>query len=287
MFFAGVLFVAHTLSAQIKGKIVDEHNQPISFVNISVENQNQGATSEEDGTYNISVAPEKNLIFSALGFEKKTVKASEAGKVILKATVYALNEVVVLNKKETKSIEIGLSERSIHQAFENGPRIDAKFFPYLPSYKKLRYLKKISIFTENALETATVNIHFYTVDSDGLPGEELLSKPYLAQVKKGSKKTIFDISSLNISFPKEGLFVSVERLLIEKNKLEKTVAGLDGQITKTQRTFYPLIFYNYVERPFLYTFYGGQWHKENKFGGTSANKKATIFEPAITLILTN
>lgn len=286
-FYVLVFCSTSSVFAQVKGKVVDENNQPIPYVNISVERENIGTTSEEDGTFSLNIKQEKNLIFSALGYEKKTILSSEVSKVTLKATVYALNEVVVLNKKETKTLEIGLSDRSIHQAFENGPRIDAKFFPYQASYKKLRYLKKISIFTENALETATVKIHFYAVDAEGLPGEELLSKPYLAQVKKGSKRTMFDISDLNLSFPKEGLFVSVERLLIEKNKLEKTVAGLDGQANKTQRTYYPLLFYNYVERPYAYTFYGGSWHKENKTSGTQTPQNITVFEPAITLILTN
>ena len=64
--------------------VVDEFNKPISYVNIWVENENNSTTSEENGEFSINCLPNKNLIFSALGYEKKTVKVADAEKVILK-----------------------------------------------------------------------------------------------------------------------------------------------------------------------------------------------------------
>jgi hypothetical protein len=72
-----VLLLGFSLSAQIKGVVVDENDQPISYVNIAVENENSGTSSEENGTFIISVSESKNLVFSALGYEKKTVKAAQ------------------------------------------------------------------------------------------------------------------------------------------------------------------------------------------------------------------
>jgi CarboxypepD_reg-like domain len=282
-----LLCISNTVLAQIKGKIVDQNNQPVPFVNIWVQGENIGTTSEEDGSFYLGIKEQKNLIFSALGYEKKTVNSSDAILVQLISTAYQLNEVVVLNKKETKTVEIGQTENAIYQAFENGPKMDARYFPYTSKVKKNRYLKKISIFTESNIEKASVKIHFYEVDLNGLPGEEMLNKDFVVSVKKGSRRTYYDISSLNLVFPKTGIFVAVERLMIEKNKFEKTVVDIDPTKTKIQRVYYPLLFYSFVEKEFSYTFYGGSWHKESKNNENNQPIKARIFEPAINLILTN
>ena len=286
--FLGVLlFCMTSVFAQIKGKVIDENKQPIPYVNIWVEGENVSTTSDIDGHFTLHIEEEKTLLFSSLGFEKKKLKSTEVSLVQLFPTTYELGEILVLNKKETKKRQIGVTENSIHQAFENGPKFDAKYFPYKPIYKKTQYLKKVSIFTESALEEASVKIHFYAINSDGLPGEELLKKDYIVSVKKGARRTWFDISSLNVSFPKEGLFVAIERLFIEKNKLEKTVAASQPNKTKTQRMYYPLPFYNFVEGTYTYTFLGGKWTKESKKDSDGNVLMTRVFEPAIQLLLTN
>lgn len=279
--------ISISLFSQIKGKVVDENNLPVPYVNIVVEHENIGTSSDVDGTFSLAIKEGKTLVFSALGYEKKKISASENMLVVLPSTTYELGEVSIVNKKETKQIEIGKSENSLHQAFENGPKFDAKFFPYQQSYAKTKFIKKISIFTENALEEASVKIHFYEVNSEGLPGDELLEKDYIVSVKKGSRRTWFDLSKLNLIFPKKGLFVAVERLFIEKNKLEKTVATADPNKPKIQRVYYPLPFYSFVDREYTYSFMGGSWQKESKKDSDGKVLKTKVFEPAIHLILTN
>jgi len=281
------LLFSISLSAQVKGVIVDENNQPISYVNIWVENENIGTTSEENGVFSINVSGNKILIFSALGYEKKSVKASDAEKVVLTVNETKIEEVVIVKKYETKEIEIGKVKNETYQAFDNGPRIDAKFFPYILKYKKTKYIKKVSIFTDSEIENATVKIHFYSVDANGYPGEEMLSKDFLVSVKKGVKKTFFDMSDLNLRMPKTGIFVAYEKLIIDKNKLEKTVVDLNTNGTKIQKTYYPFMLYNYVQRDFTYTFFGGKWNKQTKQDVNNPSEKMMVYEPSINLILTN
>ena len=59
-----VLFFLKTLSvsAQIKGIVVDENKLPIPYVNIWVEGENIGTTSQEDGTF-ILIALKKKFWF--------------------------------------------------------------------------------------------------------------------------------------------------------------------------------------------------------------------------------
>ena len=287
--FLALILVGFSLSAQIKGVVKDSlTGKPISFVNIWVENENIGSTSEENGTFFINTTTNgKKLIFSTLGYEKKIIKASQVAEVYLKPTSYTLDEVVISKSIGTKSVEIGKTKNEIYQAFDNGPKIDTKFFPYLASYKKTRYLKQVSIYTDSRIEDAIIKIHFYTVDSNGFPTEELLDKDLVVTVKKGTRTNWFDLTKLNLKFPKNGLFVGFEKLLIEKNKTEKSITDLNTNITQIQKTYYPFILYNYVEREFLYTFLGGKWNRQANQDENGSSKKMMINEPVITLILSN
>ena len=285
------LFLLFTisLSAQTKGVVKDSlTGQPIPYVNIWVEGENIGASSEENGEFIIYATPKsKNLIFSAIGFDKKIVKISESKEVRLKSVEYLLDEVFLNNSKETKQIEIGKTNNSISQAFDNGPKIVAKFFPYKPYYKKTKYIKKVTILSDSRIEEATIKLHFYAVDSLGFPSNELLKKDLILKVKKGVVKHAFTISELNLTMPKTGLFVGFEKLLIEKNKLEKEVTDLNSNTKKIQKTYYPLLLYNFVERDFQFEYTGGKWNKQQKYNLDGSLGKMMVNEPAINLILSN
>lgn len=272
-----------TLQAQTKGRIVDEKNNPISYVNIWVENENIGATSEENGEFSLNLKDKtKKLIFSALGFEKRILLASETEIVVLKATNYLLDEVVVSKKYETREIVIGRTDNLVSQAFDNGPRIDVKFFPYKPEYKKTKNLKLVSIIADNRIELATIKLHFYKVDENGFPSGEMLTKDYVVTLKIGTRKSVFNISDFNLKMPINGLFVGFEKLIIEKNKLEKTIVDANTKTAKIQKTYFPFVLYNFVERDFLFTFSGGKWSRQS-----NTPNKIMVYEPSINLTLTN
>ncbi len=285
LFFA--LFSFLSLSGQVKGIVKDSlSGQPISYVNIWVENENIATTSEEDGTFSINISANKNLIFSALGYEKKTVKASQVGEVFLNSKAFDLEEVVISNSIETKQIVIGQTENVMAQAFDNGPRMDVKYFPYNPKYNKTKYIKKVTLYTDSRIEDATIKLRFFKVDANGFPSEEMLNKALIVSVKNGTKNNKIDLSDYNLVMPKNGLFVGFEKLMIEKNKKEKVITDQNTKTIQVQNTYYPFVLYNYVEREALFTFSGGKWNKqvnENK----ETPGKIKVYEPAINLILTN
>lgn len=283
-----LFLIGCTVSAQIKGVVKDSiSGKPIPFVSIWSENQNIGTTSEEDGSFVINTNENsKKLLFSALGFEKKAVTVSNATVVKLNPTDIQLDEVVISKSLGTRQIEIGKTNNTICQAFDNGPRIDVKYFPYLPSYKKTRYIKNVTIYTDSRIENATIRVHFYSVDTNGYPGEELLSKDMLVPVRKGTITNLYDVSDFNLLMPKNGIFVGFEKLIIEKNKLEKVKTDPVTKKASTQITYYPFVLYNRVEREFLYTYSGGKWNRQSNTNAITTDK-ITIYEPSINLILTN
>ena len=282
-------FLLFSLSffAQTKGVVVDESGKPIPYVNIWVENENIGTTSEENGEFSINSPKNKNLIFSILGFDKRTIKESEVANVVLKATSFQLDEVVIARRFETRKIEIGQINNSPFEAFDNGPRIDVKFFPYEASYKKTRFIKKVSILTDSRIDNATVKIHFYKVDSNGFPSDELLTKDFIVTLQKGVVRNGFDLTDLNLKMPKTGIFIGFEKLIIAKNKLEKTIINSNTGKTTIQILYYPFVLYNYVERDCLFTFSGGKWNRQTSEKSASTSDKIKAYEPAINLVLTN
>ena len=285
-----LLFLSFSMSvsAQIKGVVKDSlTGKPISYANIWVENENIGVSSEENGTFSISTTKTKNLVFSALGYEKKVVKSAVANVVNLNPKSLQLEEVVVTNKLQTKIIEIGKSKSPIYQAFDNGPRIDVKFFPYYPKYKKTRNIRQVTVETDSKIDDATIKIHFYSVNENGFPGEELLTKDFVTTVKKGVKKNIFSIADFNLRIPKKGLFVGFEKLIIEKNKVETTITDYNSNTTSIKKSYFPLVLYNFEERDFIFSFSGGKWNKETKYDNNGLAVKMMVYEPAINLILTN
>ena len=283
------LFFAANVAAQTKGVVKDSlTGNPIAYVSIWVENENIGTTSEENGEYQIGTNDKnKNLIFSALGYQKKTVKVSESQIVLLSPSTFELDEVTINNKKEKKQLEIGKTKNTIAEAFDNGPRMDAKFFPYYPEYKKTRWIQKAIILTDSRIDDATIKLHLYDVDENGFPGNELLSKDYIVTIKKGVTKNEIDLSDFNLEMPKTGIFVVFEKLLIKKNRVEKTIKDFNTNTTKIQTTYAPLVLYNAVERDFLYSFSGGRWLKRTREEMNPFSVSKTIYEPSVTLILTN
>ena len=264
------LIVSQFAFSQIRGVVKDSiSGEPIPYVNIWVDNETIGTTSEADGSFFLEASKEKNIVISVLGYEKKTIKGSEISLVNLKPTTYELNEIVVLNKKQSKKIEIGNIKDAIFQSFDNGPKVEAKFFPYQSSYSKTKFIKEVTIFTDSRIDSATIKIHFYSVDENGAPGKELLNKDFVVTLNKGVLRHKFDVSHFDMVFPEKGIFVAYEKLLIESNK--------------TGTKYQPYVLYNFVERDFFYTYSFGKWNKQE----ADFQEKLQLNEPSINLILTN
>ncbi len=92
-------------------------------------------------------------------------------------------------------------------------------------------------FTDSRIDNATIKLHFYSVDENGAPGPELLAKDLIVNLKKGVIKHRFSVADYDLIFPKNGLFVAYEKLLIDNNK--------------TGTKYQPYVLYNFVERAFF------------------------------------
>ena len=101
-----LFFCSLSVSAQLKGSITDQDNQPIPFVNIYIENSYTGTTSNEQGDYELALSQPGtyNIVFQFLGFktQTKTIEIKEfpyALNVTLLEENISLNEVVISSKE--------------------------------------------------------------------------------------------------------------------------------------------------------------------------------------------
>ena len=271
--------------SQVKGVVIDEQGNPIPYVSIFVENENKTTTSEENGTFIIDVLAKSKLIFSALGYEKKTVLAAEASKVVLKTIIFDLDDVVIRNAKKSKTLEIGQVSNAILEAFDTGPKIDAKFFAYESKYKKTKWLKKIKLFTDSPIEGSSIKLHIYSVDDKGYPGEELLTQDLIVNLKKGVFRHQFNVYDLNIEMPESGIFIAFEKMRIERNKVEKKITNPQTGIVTTEIMYAPKVLCYEVKKPFMFTFSGGKWQK--KVNEEDSDAPLSFYEPSLTLLLSN
>ncbi len=123
------LFSSFGLQAQIVGKITDSKNQPLSFVNIYLQNSYIGTTSNDDGNYELNVSEKKEytVIFQFLGFKTitKTITPSSFPHILnitLLEESVSLNEVVINN---TEDPAYRIIRSTIAQRKENLEKITA------------------------------------------------------------------------------------------------------------------------------------------------------------------
>ena len=116
-----VIFISgfvYSQSGLIKGTVTDkETGDPLPGVNVSLKNSDKGVTTDFDGKYQIRIedSKDKELVFSYVGYNNKTVKLKGGDQVIdvaLSPSNTKLNEVVVTAlgiKKEEKALGYALT----------------------------------------------------------------------------------------------------------------------------------------------------------------------------------
>jgi hypothetical protein len=285
-------FITFSLSAQIKGVVKDSTSgEPIPYVNIWVENETIGTTSEENGSFSLDIKEEKVLVFSALGYESK--KSSSKNEIILlKPKVFQLKEVVIEQPKFKKEIEIGnFSKPEGYHISGNLDWSNAKYFKYETRFEETKFVKKIKIKTRSKVNNAKFKIRIFSVNKEGYPENDILSEDIIVTVKKGKRNNVIDVSNFKIDFPKEGLFIVYEVLKIETNKYSFEYTNKGSNMVYKEIYYAPDFESNIVDEENTYHFRNGKWIKLQKWQNdeTGDLKKFNnkVLEPAINLILTN
>jgi len=266
-FLVFFLFLTFSLSAQIRGVVKDSiTGEPIPFVNIWVENETVGTTSESNGSFSLDIKEEKMLVFSALGYEVK--KASSKSEVILlKSKVFELKEVVIEQPKFNKEIEVGNYETSGFRIGLGNINSAVYFKPYDEMITH-PFLKEIKFLTKSDIENAKIRIKILSVNTDNSPGESLIDEEIIVSVKKGKSKNIVDLTEYRFKIPLVGFFISFEKLLIENNKYYNEYTYKDNQgnkVTRKSMSIEPELCFIPIEYDIIWqSTINGNWTKSKK-----------------------
>ena len=265
--FSLLIFISCSISAQINGVVKDSlSGKPIPYVNIWVENENIGSTSEENGSFSLDAKQEKMLIFSALGYETKKISSTNKA-IILKPIAYELREIVLERPKFSKEIKVGNYESS-------GFRIglvninSAVLFNIGNELLQYPFLKEIKFQTKSDIEDAKIRIKFLNLNSDNSPGISLLEKEIIVVVKNGKNENIVDLKKYKFKIPIEGFFISFEKLLIDDNKYfyEFSYKNKEGKkITAKQMSIEPELCFVPEDKDIVWqSLINGKWTKTKK-----------------------
>ncbi len=289
-----LLLTSNFIFSQLKSVIIDnETKEKIPFVNIWIENENIGTTSNENGEFVIDNSKGEILILSSLGYETMKINLKKVpSKIFLLPKSYELDEVIVSTKKENKKIVIGAfkdSEIGFYYATEKNPEIKARLFDFDSTYLETPFLKSIKLRIYSDVKNAKFNIRFYSVGENGQPDKPIYEKNIIGISKKGTKNLEIDLSDLNINFPDTGLFVSYEWLIIEENEFKISFPIKDSK-KRIEKTLYEpkvgLLPITQNTNSWLYK--NGKWEKVERFKGNSPKPYLDNYGIlAIELILTN
>ena len=121
--------------AQITGKITDEKNVPLPFVNIYLEDSYKGTTSNDEGVYelNIDKTGKYTIVFQYLGFKtvKKEVNITSFPfqlDILLQEDTESLEEVVVSSKENPAHRIIKLAIANRNKNLEKTLNFTADFY---------------------------------------------------------------------------------------------------------------------------------------------------------------
>ncbi len=288
-----ILLISNLGFGQLKAVIIDsETKERIPLVNIWVENENIGTTSNEKGEFYLEINHSKIIVFSAIGFETKKIKSGSIKKLVkLKPIITELDEVIITSKKRNKNLTIGQFKKSkINHYFACGttPWISARHYEYKGNYKKTPFLEKIKILTKSKIKDSKFNIRLYSVNQNGEPENYIYDKNIIGIAKKGKKITEIDVSKLNIKFPESGFFIAFEWLIIENNKYEFNYTTKGSKKKHISIHYAPKIGVVPTEKnENSWRFNQGKWRKMWKNNGGSKKYKGKYNLIAIELTLSN
>lgn len=114
-FFISLIWITPAIAqenqSKVSGKVIDENRQALALVNISIEGQPGGTSTDDNGNYAISlpVNTEITLLYSFIGFktERRIVNMKASQEKVLNITLYQsakqLSDVIVEDKEVRKS----------------------------------------------------------------------------------------------------------------------------------------------------------------------------------------
>ena len=278
--------------SQLKVQIVDaETNLPIPYVNIWVEGQHIGTTSDEEGLFQIEgISDTATLVFSCIAYQRLRQKKHTLGTIIkLQKQATQLSAVTVSPPKNEEHYKLGkIRKRKVKNYFACGtmPWRIAKPIPFEEQFRKTPFLKEVNILTDSDVNGAKLRIDILEWNKNDIEAPiNVLQSAIYQEVKKGKKITRIDLENYQIRVPENGLLLLFEWLIIEQNKYEFEVRNWQTQVMEQRTTYEPSIgLMPSKKSKITYLYSKGQWRVAE---GHLNFKDKQLLEIAAELIFTD
>jgi len=191
--------------------------QPIPYVSITF-------TARKNGTYSNSAGifskPIDNAIYlSCVGYHSKYASiSSTTDTILLTPKLYEIPEIVISKNRKSKDIEIGYAKEEPEFANSNSSGGEIAVLISDPNeigmhINKivLRIFKKDYALKSNNIDfTSVYMINFYNATDKLEVGEQINKDRLILKSDQLTKRTIIDVSNLNLQMSRNGVFVSIE-----------------------------------------------------------------------------
>ncbi|TRX21336.1 carboxypeptidase-like regulatory domain-containing protein [Flavobacterium franklandianum] len=254
-----ILFLAFFFNAQSQNILVLDslNHKPIPFVNIILNNNNNGTYTNESGYFEVNKKLKDTLFFSHISYNSIQVKASEIkDTIILSPNAILLKEVKISNgKQQTKFIDFPKKNSSYGSwPVTSMSEIVTLIIPNLQNedskIKKLEFnfvKRKLDEFKSNLRTAFRINIYSSKkgeIDSKIYSSDACIINAY------NKEKIEIDLGNENIELNKKGIFIGIEVIgdIDENGNLSKEMASIrpvlsDNSINDyTATTFLKYIF---------------------------------------------
>ena len=171
--FFFILINCSNINAQsIEGIIKDINNKPLKFVNISIANNSNGVSSNDDGYYKIEIKANRShvIAFSFVGFETEKIRIPSLKEgqnyfleITLKESNIVLNDIIVKDKKSRKNNLSRIKTKHVQVLPGNNGGIEAilKTLPGVSSANELssQYSVRGGNFDENLVYVNGIEVY--------------------------------------------------------------------------------------------------------------------------------
>jgi hypothetical protein len=191
-------------------------NLPIAYANIWKE-KHLYRSSDSTGVFKVDQSDMgKEFKITCVGYKDAVLKMNEV--LTLEPSAIVLNEVKITKRKFEKTVKLGKAKRgdsvyAVQYDAKNG--MSAKFFE---NTNNSAFINNVQFCASASEKNRIISLLFYTVGENGEPKEILNTKNIIVKIKKGNHIAEVDVSDLAIEFPKEGVFVAIQHILLEQNK---------------------------------------------------------------------
>jgi len=99
---------AQTVKTKISGTVLNEKNQPLEGISVSVKNQKNGTTTDASGHFTLSVSTADKLIFSSAGYIQQEINIGTQTEltITLKEDSKVLDEVVAIGYQKLRKSDV-------------------------------------------------------------------------------------------------------------------------------------------------------------------------------------